>query len=305
MYYRYKQKLLLVVLVINLLLIITVVVIIHRKTPVLVGDTNLQVQDRNNNKLIVAIGGGITSKKLSATEMNYDIKKFPIFTILLPSFCKTVSDEWEHYVYHFYLAYDATDRYFSRAYHRKAFRTEFHEVIKQYCLVATGCVLHLLECPYSGRPAWAQNDAMIAAYLNGAEYFYRVNDDTVLSSAKWLSAFTSVLSSYHPRNIGVVGPTHDVGNLKILTYDFVHRTHIEIFGFYYPRVFTDWFADDWITLVYAPQHITKLSNVSIEHRPLLGQRYFYESAKASHLSNQIISDRYTLARQVSDDIIVC
>ena len=38
-----------------------------------------------------------------------------------------------------------------------------------------------------------------------------------------------------------------VGNIAILTHDFVHRTHVDIFGFYYPRVFTDWFADDWIT----------------------------------------------------------
>jgi len=271
-------------------------VVIHKKSSLQVGDTNLQSQD--NVKLIIAIGGGITSNKLSEVESASITKQFPLFVMLLPSFCKTVNDEWKQYVYHFYLAYDATDQYFSQTYNRKAFQTEFDEVMKQHCLLTTASVLHLLECAYNGRPAWAQNDAMIAAYLNGADYFYRVNDDTVLSTAKWSSAFTSILNSYQPRNVGVVGPTHDVGNLKILTYDFVHRTHIEIFGFYYPRVFTDWFADDWITYVYAPQHVTKLANVSIEHRSLLGQRYFYDSAKERYLLTQIVSDRYTLARQV-------
>jgi len=300
MYYRYKQKLFLVILVINLLLIITALVVIHRKSPVTstAGDANLQFYSPGNSKLIVAVGGGITSNKLSDIEAANVTKKFPLFTMLLPSFCKTISNEWNEYVFHFYLAYDASDEYFSRAYNRKAFQTEFYEVIGQYCLLATGSVLHLLECAYSGRPAWAQNDAMIAAYLSGADYFYRINDDTELMTANWLSTFTSVLDSYRPRNVGVVGPTHDIGNLKILTYDFVHRTHVEIFGFYYPRVFTDWFADDWITYVYAPQHVTKLANVSIEHRALFGQRYLDDSAKARHLLNQIVSDRYTLARQV-------
>ena len=49
--------------------------------------------------------------------------------------------------------------------------------------------------------------------------------------------------------VGVVGPHHQGGNTGILTYDFVHRTHVDIFGFYYPRVFSDWFGDDWITKV--------------------------------------------------------
>ena len=284
------------ILVINLSLIITSVVVIHRKSAFQAGSTDLQLQSVDNRKLTVAVGGGITSNRLSGVETASITRKFPLFTMLLPSFCRTVSDEWQTYVYHFYLAYDATDRYFSQAKNREMFRTEFRDVIKEHCPIDTPSVLHLLECAYSGRPAWAQNDAMIAAYLNGADYFYRINDDTVLSTANWLSSFTDVLSSYQPRNIGVVGPTQDSGNLKILTYDFVHRTHIEIFGFYYPRVFTDWFADDWITYVYAPQHVTKLSNVSIEHRSLLGQRYFKDPAKARQLSNQIASDRYTLAR---------
>ena len=298
MHYTCKQKLFLVILVINLLVIVTVMVVINGKSPFQAGGANLQLLSGDNTHLTVAIGGGITSNRLSEVDASIVVKKFPLFTMLLPSFCKTITSEWRQYVYHFYLAYDATDRYFSRAHNRKSFQTEFHEVIKQHCLLDTDCILHLLECPYSGRPAWAQNDAMIAAYMNGADYFYRLNDDTVLSTDNWLSAFTTVLSRYQPRNVGVVGPTHDFGNLEILTYDFVHRTHIEIFGFYYPRLFTDWFADDWITYVYAPQHVTKLGNVSIEHKPLLGQRYFSDPAKAKLLLKRIMSDRYTLARQV-------
>ena len=64
---------------------------------------------------------------------------------------------------------------------------------------------------------------------------YRVNDDTEMETPGWLDAFISVLSSYKPINVGVVGPMHSGGNVAILTYDFTHKTHIEVFGFHYPR----------------------------------------------------------------------
>ncbi len=99
----------------------------------------------------------------------------------------------------------------------------------------------------SGHPAWAQNDAMMQAYMDNMAYYYRVNDDTVLESTGWTEKLIEQLLRYHPPNVGVAGPWFRDGNIAILTHDFVHRTHVDIFGFYYPRVFTDWFADDWIT----------------------------------------------------------
>lgn len=52
----------------------------------------------------------------------------------------------------------------------------------------------------------------------------------------WTEAFIKVLGDYKPANVGVVGPNHSGGNIAILTYDFTHKTHIEIFGFHYPRL---------------------------------------------------------------------
>lgn len=54
-------------------------------------------------------------------------------------------------------------------------------------------------------------------------------------SMKWTERFIAQLESMTPPLVGVVGPTHSGGNTAILTYDFVHRRHVEIFGFYYPR----------------------------------------------------------------------
>jgi hypothetical protein len=79
------------------------------------------------------------------------------------------------------------------------------------------------------------------------------------------------------RNLGVVGPSCAQGNTGILTHDFVHRTHVAVFGFHYPRSLPDWSADDWITRVYEVFEPTRLSvirhDVTVEHRRSLGQRY--------------------------------
>ena len=55
-----------------------------------------------------------------------------------------------------------------------------------------------------------------------------------------------------PPNVGVTGPQHRGGNTGILTYDFVHTSHVDVFGFYYPRIFGAWYNDGWITCVYKP-----------------------------------------------------
>lgn len=78
---------------------------------------------------------------------------------------------------------------------------------------------------------------------------------------------------YDPPNVGVVGPSHSGGNMAILTYDFVHKTHVDIFGFYYPRLFTDWWGDDWVTKVYLPGRMTKVKDIFLQHTLALGQRY--------------------------------
>jgi hypothetical protein len=107
------------------------------------------------------------------------------------------------------------------------------------------CVARRMQvsCPYQGKPAWAQNDAAMAAFKEGAaDYVLRTNDDTILPSKQgWETLLIRDLRSRRPvPNLGVVGPSCKEGNTRILTHDFVHRTHVVIHGFYYPRVFPTW-----------------------------------------------------------------
>lgn len=111
-----------------------------------------------------------------------------------------------------------------------------------------------------------------AAYDKGADFFYRVNDDTELVG-RWPSRFVGTIMNLPPP-YGVVGPFCDA-NKKILTHDFVHRTHMEVFGMnYYPPALVDWWMDDWVTLVYGWQRTFSYREAEvIHHTGAHGQRY--------------------------------
>jgi len=96
----------------------------------------------------------------------------------------------------------------------------------------------------------------------------------------------------------VVGPLHKGGNVGILTFDFVHRSHIDIFGYYYPRVFTDWWADTWMTRVYGAERTLKLPGVRVVHTLEVGQRYKVQFSKEKYLRDQLEEDKITLNRCV-------
>ena len=46
------------------------------------------------------------------------------------------------------------------------------------------------------------------AHADGAEYTYRVNDDTVFETPGWLDTLPNALASLSPPNVGVVGPRY-------------------------------------------------------------------------------------------------
>ena len=259
------------------------------------GDIHTQIWlNPERRKKTIAIGGGLTSKKLKDLKANNVREKFQLFSMLLPTFCKTASSGYE---YHFYFAYDNSDSFFTNAQLATAFMEHFRKAGAELCR-GKGITpfVHIVQCSHSGHPAWAQNDAMVEAYLDGMEYFYRVNDDSKMETGGWVEAFIKVLSKYDPQNVGVVGPTHKGGNTAILTYDFTHRTHLDIFGMYYPRLFKDWWADDWVTKVYQPGRSTKLREIRLTHTMKLGQRYKVTWEVGKKLKDKLETDRKILQR---------
>ena len=77
----------------------------------------------------------------------------------------------------------------------------------------------------------ASNCVIGQIYKDGAEYWYRVNDDTEFVTPNWIKDFNVQLAAFDPPNLGAVGPTCRQGNTGIMTYDYVHRTHWEVFQY--------------------------------------------------------------------------
>ena len=100
---------------------------------------------------------------------------------------------------------------------------------------------------------------MIAA--KECDYLYQSGDDIKFLSSGWEDIFITKLRKND--NFGVVGPWDVLYNDgRILTQSFVHVTHLQIFGFYYPSKIDNWYVDDWITSIYnaSPESQIKVQN---------------------------------------------
>ena len=253
------------------------------------GKKHTDLANGTEYKASIAIGMGYTSRKASMKN----IMAIPFFKSLMPSFCKTASSG---YSYRFFLAYDYDDEHMSNKSFVNNFKQTFMLYTKEKCPRSSEYSIHFIKCSHSGRPAWAQNDAMIEAYLAGLDYFYRINDDTVMKNKNWTERFIDTLEHLTPSRIGVVGPTHTGGNVGILTYDFTHRTHVEIHGFYYPREFLNWYADNWITNCYKPGRSIKLRDIHLIHTIEKGRRYKRKIMSKGQVNKQVEKGRESIKR---------
>ncbi|CAE7609811.1 unnamed protein product [Symbiodinium microadriaticum] len=132
------------------------------------------------------------------------------------------------------------------------------------------------------------------AYDKGAQFLYRVNDDTEFRG-RWPRLYANALLSLGPP-YGAVGP-HSIGsNNRILTHDFVHRMHMEVFDMkYYPVELPDWWMDDWITHVYGPLRTFHSKKVGVYHHTNVhGQRYKVDQSNSKSLLKLIKKGRLTI-----------
>ena len=97
---------------------------------------------------------------------------------------------------------------------------------------------------------------------NSCDYFYQCGDDIKFYDSEWSEKFVNVLKKNN--NIGVTGPL-DLNNKKLLTQSFVHKTHYDIFGYYYPPSIKNWYVDDWIHQVYQPNNNFWLKEIKVRN----------------------------------------
>jgi hypothetical protein len=145
------------------------------------------------------------------------------------------------------------------------------------------------------KPGPAFNFMMRAAYDDGADYLYRINDDTMMVGA-WARTAVATLRGFSPPNVGVVGPTCAEGNANIMTHDLVHRTHLQIFETYYPPIFSDWWMDDWITHVYGERR-TRKGPFRVRHMiGVQGTRYAVDQSHSAKLASELSAGGARIAK---------
>lgn len=234
----------------------------------------------------ISVMAATTTRKID----NPSTTNLALFTYLLPSLIRSIDCGFR---YEFVLGYDMGDPYYDSVAGNAEVKKWFTDNI-QDPMAKKGIELTLRMVKVNNslkKPGPVFVEMARAAYNGGAEFMYRVNDDTEMTE-NWPAEFVrGVLSMGKP--YGVVGPQCDQGKTSILTHDFVNRMHMEVFEMnYYPPELTDWWMDDWISLVYGKQRTFKAKNVPvIHHTGAHGQRYAVDMAHEKLLVQLVESGR--------------
>lgn len=213
----------------------------------------------NYKKSKVCVTIPVTSRKQAWKKLEDSF----LYQRALMSLSKTC--EQGRYSYSVYVGYDVGDPFFDNP----ETLSSLHKWMGVNMPFAS-----LEALPFENRqrkPGPAMNFLSRQAYNDGCEFIYRINDDTEFVTP-WTSALIGALRNFSPPLRGVVGPTCNQGNTAILTHDFVHRGHLDIFPTHYPEELTDWWLDDWISAVYGEQNTRKLPEVVVVHH-VLDTRY--------------------------------
>jgi hypothetical protein len=212
-----------------------------------------------------------------------------LFQYPLRSFSATTDrDDRNNFTHRILVGYDTGDRLLDN----QTTLAALHQWAARHLLPNAALTTHPIPNP-SNKPGPVMNHLSRKAHATGCDFLYRINDDTQLITP-WTHAFVSTLASFSPPNVGVVGPTCHEGNTAILTHDFVHRSHLDIFGFHYPPELTDWWLDDWITQVYGEMRTLKLASVVVVHH-VVTTRYEVTWGKQPSLKALVEEGGETLA----------
>lgn len=221
---------------------------------------------QNNTQLKIGILIPTTSNKRDweTPEETY------LYNMTFKTFGKTYSPE---YKYVFYIGIDRGDKVFDKESTQGFFKNLVNTDEFNNCEIK----FIYMDDIQKGYLSKMWNKLFKIAYEEGCDYFFQCGDDIAFKTVGWVKECVDTLQKH--KNIGVTGPINN--NLYILTQTFVHRTHMEIFGFYFPEDIINWYIDNWINMVY--------------------KTMFYYPLKHHYCENCGGEERYDIKNQLSEN----
>jgi hypothetical protein len=194
---------------------------------------------RDSRLPVVGLGVPTTSKGLNWSE------KHVLMRALLPSLAATLTrTELKRFKIAVLIGFDEGDLLFEDAGRRSQMRRQMAKLLPKQASIV------FLRLRPLKRVALAWSMIFALAHRYNVTWLYQVNDDLTMETAGWLTAFTEQLGALD--NLGVAGPSDSFNDFRcsLLTQSFVHRRHLDVFGFFYPLEIRDWKSDRWMSFVY-------------------------------------------------------
>jgi hypothetical protein len=168
-----------------------------------------------------------------------------LYNMTFKTFLLTQDKEHEYY---FYLGIDHDDILFNNAVQQN--------ILNDYTKVFDNLhIQYIILNSRKGHLTKMWNELFKLAYDDNCDYFYQCGDDIQFYTKGWVNDSIEMLQKYN--NIGLTGPNNN--NNNILTQAFVSRTHMQIFGSFFPENIINWGCDDWYNIVYSPNFYFPLS----------------------------------------------
>ncbi|CAM9636648.1 unnamed protein product, partial [Hapterophycus canaliculatus] len=188
---------------------------------------------RIDGKQTIAICVPMTSRG-TVMESTYDS---PVWTHAFSTFLSTIDWHAPNYRFHWYFGFDVGDPIYDEPGATEHLKKQFMiQALKEFQEqgLSEGDIRRLmydnavrLSTSYfedmQHAPSYVVSGLVQEAYDDGYDYFYQINDDTLINTPGWADFFTETLRrNPRGRNVGVTGPA-DTNNRRILTHAFVHR----------------------------------------------------------------------------------
>jgi len=199
-----------------------------------------------------------------------NIKETFIIQRLLKSLNKTLTSN----EYNFYFGFDNDDQFFIK--NKNYLEEEFNKVIKG------NFHLHFINNPNKS-PCLVWNELIKIAYNDKPDYFFQLGDDIVFHESDWE---TKLIEYFEDKNFGVFGPL-DKTVPNILTCAIVPKIHFEMFGRLYPKIFKNWYSDNWLQKVYEHFKCSKIEESFNIENTGGKQRYNIDFEAVNFLQSEI------------------